>query len=167
MELGRQTARAADRIEWVDADLRDPRWVTALPGGTYVAATCATALHWLGEPEVRRLYFDVRRLLVPGGILLVADVMPVGSPRISRLSRAAAATREAAAGERWDRFWAEVRAVPEFRPLTKERSRRQLSRQPYVGGTVEEHSAALKQAGFRDAAEVWRVHEAVVVAAVV
>jgi ubiquinone/menaquinone biosynthesis C-methylase UbiE len=165
IELGRQTARAADRIEWVEADLRDPRWVTALPGDGYVAVTCATALHWLRHPEVRRLYYDARRLMIRDGILVVADVMPVGSPRLRRLARAAAATREAATGERWDRFWAEVRAVPEFGPIMRERSRRQLVRPPCVSLALDAHVAALTQAGFGEAGEVWRVHEAAAVAA--
>ena len=165
MELGRRTARAADRIEWVEADLRDARWVTALPSDRYVAVTCATALHWLRHPEVRRLYRDVRRLMIRGGILVVADVMPVGSQRLRRLARVAAARREAEAGERWERFWAEARAVPEFGLIMQERSRRQLSRPPSVSLPLEAHAAALRQAGFEEAGEVWRVHEAAAVAA--
>jgi SAM-dependent methyltransferase len=165
-ELGRRTARAADRIEWVEADLRDPGWASALASETYLAATCATALHWLRESDVRRLYSDIRGLLAPGGILLVGDVMPVDPPLLRGLARAAAARREAAAGERWDSFWAEVRNVPEFHSLMQERGRRQLTRPPSRGLSVDAHRAALTRAGFRDAGEVWRVHEAAVVAAV-
>jgi hypothetical protein len=57
-------------------------------------------------------------------------------------------------------------AVPEFGPIMQERSRRQLSRPPCVSLPLEAHVAALTEAGFRAAGEVWRVHEAAAVAAV-
>lgn len=166
IELGRRTARAGERIDWVGADLRRPAWVAAVPGGPYDAVTSATTLHWLDHSEVRRLYGDAARLLACGGTLLVADVLPTGSPGFQRRARAAATLREGAQEETWDRFWRDARAVPEFAELVEERDRRLLPRRPCVSLPIEAHAAALAEAGFRDVGEVWRVHEAAVLAAV-
>jgi len=165
IELGRRTASAGTRIGWIEADLRDPAWVGALPDGPYGAVTCATTLHWLDHSEIRRLYSDAARLLPHGGILLVADVLPTGSPGLQRLARAAAASREGAHEETWDRFWRDARTVEQFAELVEERDRRLLPRRPRVSLPVEAHAAALAEAGFRDVGEVWRLHEAAVLAA--
>ena len=47
-----------DRVRIVHADLRDPSWVDAVPEQVDAALT-ATALHWLPEGAVRRLYVDL------------------------------------------------------------------------------------------------------------
>jgi hypothetical protein len=114
---------------------------------------------------VTSLYRDVLRLIDLDGVLVVADVMPIAAPRVGKLARAAAAAREVQTGERWDRFWADVSAVPEFGPILQERSRRRLSRPPGVSLSLDAHTAALAQAGFRDVGEVWRVHDTAAIAA--
>jgi SAM-dependent methyltransferase len=165
MELGRHTAAAAERIQWVDADLREPGWVDALPSGPYDAIVTATALHWLDDREVRRLYREAHGLLGQRGILLVADLLPTGSPKVARLAQGALTAHEAGRDESWSDFWRGARAVPEFSRLVDERDRRLLPRRPVVPSPIDEHAAALAQAGFREVGEVWRVHGAAVLAA--
>jgi SAM-dependent methyltransferase len=61
------------RVRWVDVDLRAPKWSEALPSQRYDAALSSTALHWLRDAELARLYRDLHRLLRPGGLVLNAD----------------------------------------------------------------------------------------------
>ena len=165
LELGRRTAAAAERVEWVEADLRNPRWTRAIPSGPYDAVLSATAFHWLEPAEVWRIYGQAARLLRDDGIVLVGDILPTGSPRLQQLARAALASHEAARGETWNAFWRDARAVPEFTALVRERDRRLLPRRPVIARSIDEHAAALAEAGFREVGEVWRVHSSAVLAA--
>ena len=147
------------------ADLRDPGWSQAVPVGPYDAVVTATALHWLSDAEIRAVYAGAARLLAHRGILLVGDAVCLDAPRLERLTRLAAAAHETAAGESWSDFWRAARAVPEFVQLIDERDRRLLRRRPLIGRTLAAHAAALREAGFAEAAEVWRAHEGAVIAA--
>ena len=59
------------------------------------AVLTATALHWLSESTVRRLYTDLARLIRPGGVFAHAEVMPmvdlpilgIGLARVARERR--------------------------------------------------------------------------------
>lgn len=164
-ELGRRTATAAERIGWVQADLRDARWGQALPTGPYDAVVTAAALHWLSDAELGSVYAGAARLIAPRGILLVAESVPVAAPRLERLMRAAACGREAVEGASWNDFWLAARAVPEFAALLGERDRRRLTRPPMIGRTLDVHTAALAEGGFAEVAEVWRAGETAVIAA--
>lgn len=48
-----------DRVRVVDADLRDPAWVEAVTEPQVDAVLTATALHWLPEKTVQRVYSDL------------------------------------------------------------------------------------------------------------
>src|SRR5262245_28133739 len=68
---------ADERVRVVRADLSDPTWTAALPvpEGGFDAVVTATALHWLTEADLRRLYADLRGLVRPGGVVANADDM--------------------------------------------------------------------------------------------
>ena len=54
LELGRNALAAyGDRLQWLDADLCDPTWLSRLPDGArFHAVVSATALHWLNADHL-------------------------------------------------------------------------------------------------------------------
>lgn len=170
LELGRRTSAAAERIRWVDADLRDGEWLSALPRSDFDGVLCATAMHWLQRDEIERLYGELASILVPGGVLLIADVAATGTPGVQRLARTASERRRNSATARpgaddWPGFWQDARRVPEFRQLLVERDRRLGPPRPFLSKPFSFQERALQQAGFRELGEVWRRHDSAVVIA--
>ena len=151
------------RLAWVDAKLGRPGWTRQLPRGRFDAALSTTALHWLTERPLARLYRDLHGLLRPGGIFLNGDVLPWGprAPAFGRLSERVRRLRYGGANLRsewtgWNRWWARARRVPELAPLFDERERRQ-SQHPKTGDLpLELHRRALRRAGFREVDVVWQ-----------
>lgn len=161
-----------DRVRIVRADLTDPGWTAALDGAAFDAVGSATALHWLPEPALRRLYRDVRDVLRPGGVVANADDM--AATRLPRLGAGLEAltrarSREVMADGRpdWDAWWDEAAADPALAAAVAERRR-------FFGGNHSAsfvppddwHVAALEDAGFAESGVAWRSGTGAVVAAV-
>jgi SAM-dependent methyltransferase len=162
-----------DRVRIVRADLRDPRWADALPEPTFDGVLTATALHWLPEPVVRRLYHDVAALVRAGGVVAHVEVMPLADiPRLAaglgevqreRLLRVRADGRPD-----WDTWWAQAAADEALKAASAERR----AVFPWNYPTEEFsppahwHVRALTEAGFSEAGVTWRSGNAAVVAAV-
>ena len=72
------------RVRVEAADLRDPDWVGVLRGSRVDAALTATALHWLPEGVVRRLYRDLSGVVREGGVVAHAELMPLRELPVSR-----------------------------------------------------------------------------------
>jgi len=74
----------APRVRFVQADLRDPAWVSAV-GGPFDAVVSSIAIHNVREPDViRTIYHQVYGLVVPGGSFfnldfVTADANPDGT----------------------------------------------------------------------------------------
>jgi SAM-dependent methyltransferase len=107
------------RVRVVRADLTDPGWAGAVPvpEGGFDAVVTATALHWLTEPDLRRLYADLRLLVRPGGVVANADEMPPAElPRLGSALDGLAEHRRAqltADGRPdWAAWWDEATADP-------------------------------------------------------
>lgn len=61
------------RVTFVQADLRDPAWVSAV-GGPFRAVVSSIAIHNVREPGmIRSIYAQVRGVLEPGGLFLNLD----------------------------------------------------------------------------------------------
>jgi SAM-dependent methyltransferase len=162
LELGRQTSAHAERITWVEADLRGADWVDSLPHREFHAVLAVTAMHWFDPSEVERIYGEVAALLLPGGLFLTSDIVRSGTPEAQRLARAALSRRRhrhTAGAEDWRAFWAAVRSEPRFATLVEERDRRLGLPGPFEHSPLSFHEAALARAGFREIGEVWRCHE--------
>jgi SAM-dependent methyltransferase len=65
LRISSVTFAGDDRVRIVHADLRDSAWVAQVPEQVDAVLT-ATALHWLAEDVVRRVYDDLARLISPG-----------------------------------------------------------------------------------------------------
>ncbi|MBV8300802.1 MAG: class I SAM-dependent methyltransferase, partial [Candidatus Dormibacteraeota bacterium] len=70
LQIGRSALDDLRGLHFVDADLRAD-WPASLPmPGPFDAAVSTTALHWLGLPDVVRLYRRLAALIRPGGVFL-------------------------------------------------------------------------------------------------
>ena len=59
-------------------------WAEALGGIEVDAVVTSTALHWLPEADLARLYRDLHSVVRPGGLVANADTMPAdGLPRLN------------------------------------------------------------------------------------
>jgi hypothetical protein len=123
-------------------------------------------LHYLAPARVRGCYDDARRALAPGGLFVVADLMPDdGVP--SMMGALDPAPDEAAAELAWAQWWSDVAVVPPLRPLLAERAAIFRERPPAeFTAPVSWHVAAAREAGFREAGIVWRCGRHAALAAV-
>lgn len=161
-----------ERVRFERADLADPSWVRRLPEAPVDAVLTATALHWLAEPVLRRVYRDLAGIVRPGGAAANADQME--PPDLPRLGAALAAV-EARHRDRlradgrpdWDGWWDIAAADPVIAAAVAER-------RVLFGGTNHPaefhppsswHAEALLDAGFAEAGVVWRSGSGAVVAA--
>ena len=82
LTIARGSLGGDDRVRIVRADLRDPGWVDRLGGVEADAVVTSTALHWLPEGDLARLYRQLHGLVRPGGIVANADTMPTDCSRL-------------------------------------------------------------------------------------
>ncbi|MEV6973699.1 class I SAM-dependent methyltransferase [Kitasatospora sp. NPDC093806] len=171
MTIARGVLDEGPRFTLVTADLKDPDWARALPPGPFDAVLTATALHWLPDPALVRLYGDLAGLIRPGGVLLNADHAP--DPSVPLLSAADEAfhrrrqERESAEGVLdWAGWWAAAAADP---LLAEQVAARHALYAEHSGGAsrpADWHTDRLLEAGFREAGLAWRSVGDALVAAV-
>ncbi len=144
-----------DRVHAIEGDLSSPDWVIRTQGD-YDLITAVMTLHYLPSAQVRECYAEVRPLLAPGGLFIVADLMP-DDGAISVMRSLDPAPDEAAAELAWAQWWNDLDATRALRPLLAERAAL-FGRRPPAEFTapVSWHVAAARQAGFGEAGILWR-----------
>ena len=146
-------ARAAlpGTVAVVDADLTAARW----PAGCDLI-TAVMTVHYLEPDQIRALYADALRALAPGGLLVVADLMPDDDLPVV-MSALDPAPGEAAAELAWSQWWAELAGEPEFAPLLAARAEI-FAQRPPAGFTAGSrwHATAARAAGFAETGLIWR-----------
>jgi SAM-dependent methyltransferase len=175
LAIARATFAGDERVTVVQADLVDPGWAAALPlpasDGAFDAVVTATALHWLPEPVLRRLYRDLHGLVRPGGAIVNVDEMPPAelprlAPALKVVERARRAEQMADGRPDWDEWWQIADADPLLTAAVAERRAR-------FGGDHADsfvppsawHIQALHDAGFAESGIVWQAHSQAAVAA--
>lgn len=148
------------RVQFVRADLKDPRWPEKLPHTTYDAVLTATALHWLYTEDLRALYGQLGTLVRPGGVFMNADHMPdEATPRINAAERALRHARMDRAKEAgavdWAGWWKLAAADPHLAGPTAERF--EIYGEHADGDTPSArwHAQVLRDSGFGEARTVW------------
>ena len=173
LTIARASLARDERVRIVRADLRDPAWFDALGGVEADAVVTSTALHWLPEADLARLYRDLRALVRPGGFVANADMMPLDDlPALTEPLVALARQREAAAlargMEAWHAWWDRAAVDPALAGPMAERS-------SLFGGEnhpasfsppVSWHVDALDAAGFSEVGVAWRSGTDAIVAAI-
>ncbi|NDZ80215.1 class I SAM-dependent methyltransferase [Streptomyces sp. SID10853] len=168
MTIARGHFAGDDRVEFVTADLTDPRWTDALPHRSYDAVLTATALHWLDTEPLRALYGHVAGVLREGGAFLNADHMvDESAPRINAAAQAfhtARKERERSGGALdWAAWWSEAADDPGLREPARLRFERLGDpRNPAAAKTPTDrptsarwHADTLRAQGFAEARQAW------------
>ncbi|WP_285791686.1 class I SAM-dependent methyltransferase [Micromonospora sp. NBRC 101691] len=139
------------------ADLGSPAWRAGV-GGPYDVALLVMTLHYLPEERVRELYGEIRRVLTPDGVLLVADTVPTtdSSPR----PEGTTGRNGTGNPDPWSRWWSGIAGEPALGEPLRERT------ETMTGVTSAEfvadlawHRAATLAAGFGACRTVWRSGE--------
>lgn len=162
-----------DRVQIVRADLRDAGWASAVPATQVDAVLTATALHWLPEPVVDRLYGDLAHLVRPGGVVAHVEQMPLlDLPRLSgglaRVERDRLAEGQREQPVDWDGWWEDASHDPRLQAAAERRRALFAGNYPTeeFSPAADWHITALRRAGFGEVGVVWRSSSAALVAAV-
>src|SRR5262245_55278865 len=171
LAIASATFAGDDRVRIVQADLNDPAWIVSLPEREVDAVVTATALHWLPEHAVRRLYGDLAGLVRTGGVFAHAEKMPlVELPRLGAALAEVERQRRTVgddAAARWDAWWEQASRDPALQRAMAHR--RVVFQTSYpaeeFSPPADWHVSALRDAGFTEAGVVWRSGAGAVVAA--
>lgn len=162
LELGRRTL--AERVRWIDADLRGPGWSVAIEPGSVDAVLSTTALHWLSPEELCGVADEAGTLLRESGVFITYDPMWLASsaPRLRALSHQLHLDRVdeavvASGGERWDDWWASLAAEPDLIDRFAQREDRMRTRRRGPGPSAEEFVTAFRDAGFAEVGTVRQI----------
>ncbi|MBO0805552.1 MAG: class I SAM-dependent methyltransferase [Nocardiopsaceae bacterium] len=141
--------RFGDRVSVVRADISNRDWRRE---SGYGGVMTSLAVHHLDGPGKRELYRDIRRMLVPGGVFVMADLIEPASAVTRKL--AGDHWRQAVAAESAARFGGDE-ALDAF-----ERSEwnyyRLTEPDPYdKPSSIAEHVDWLREAGFADVDVAW------------
>lgn len=162
LTIARATFADDDRVRIVRADLGEPGWVQALPEVPVGAVVTATALHWLQEPTLRRLYQDLLGVVRPGGAVANVDEMapaelPTLAPALADIEARRREQLRADGRPGWDAWWDMAAADPALVDAVAER------RALFGGDHAAEfnppsawHEQALRDAGFAEVGIGWR-----------
>ncbi len=110
LTMGRQVAQdQADRIQFLQADIRDADWWTAYDGA-FDLIVSATALHWLSADNLAKVYHRAYRALKPAGWLMNSDHMASDSPETQARYQMMLRVKQQVAfrvwgADEWDTFW--------------------------------------------------------------
>jgi hypothetical protein len=155
----RRTVRFQDRIQFLLRDLRDDKWMQAIPAPVN-AIVSTTALHWLNKRHLKRLYRQIAELLDDRGVFLNADHLGSDFGRIQRFwerhRKALRARSRDPRAEDWTTF---INAYMEA--LGDEaRTLREQSLGPWEGDDrgfpLTWHLDHLRKAGFKHVDCFWR-----------
>ena len=169
LEIARRTL--PDRVELVEADVAHDGWSAQIEPALDLVVT-ATALHWLDRDDLVRLYGELGRLVVPGGMFMNADHLPQSAPTIRALSEELTESWQdanfAGGDETHGGFHEAAAADPVLRAAAELRAERFPPHEAGDGRTlaVDFHRGTLLEAGFREVAEVWRHRDDAVLVAI-
>ncbi|MET9891234.1 class I SAM-dependent methyltransferase [Streptomyces sp. NPDC006465] len=161
LTIAEGTFAGDDRVSFVTADLKDPRWRAALPYDTYDAVLTATALHWLHSEPLADLYGQIAELVRDGGVFMNADHMiDASTPRINAAERAQRHARMDQVRKDGALDWAEWWEVAAQDPVLAEPTARrfEIYGEHADGDTpsADWHARVLREKGFGEARPVWR-----------
>jgi SAM-dependent methyltransferase len=164
LTLGRNALGEMDgRLRWIEADIRDPGWLSRLGVTQVDTVLTTTALHWLRPEALLPLYQQLATLIRPGGLFLNGDHLrfPPHQSSLQVLAEHIARRQEQAivqqGGENWAQWWEALAQETVLAEEFAERERRFHWRDHgEVWQTLDLHEAALRNAGFREVGVCWQ-----------
>ncbi|PRX41256.1 ubiquinone/menaquinone biosynthesis C-methylase UbiE [Planifilum fimeticola] len=168
LKIARGAFGGDERVRWMERDLRDPDWAADLEPESFDAVVTATALHWLEESVLLRVYRDVAALLRPGGIFVNADHMPLENRVFSDAGRRLYDEWFEASADRddWEGWWEAISKEEVMEEALAERERRFGRRKTHeFMPPASWHIQHISNAGFSSAEILWRSFDEAVLAA--
>jgi tRNA (cmo5U34)-methyltransferase len=151
-EMTRQCAPYGDRLMTAQFDLGSDAWRS--PKERPNAVVSSLAVHHLDGESKRTLFRDLHRLLAPGGVFVLADIMRPTSPSGFAV---AAEAYERAVAERSLRERGDLSMLEKLRELRWNYFRYPDDDSIDQPSTVAEHLIWLAEAGFRGVDVFWAV----------
>ena len=160
LAIARGTFEGDERVSFVTADLKDPRWTRELPYDSYDAVLTATALHWLHAEPLAVLYGKLAELVRYGGVFMNADHMiDDTTPRINAIERTQRHARMDQAMRNGALDWADWWQLAAQDPvLAGPTARRFEIYGDHADGDMPAqawHARVLREKGFEEARAVW------------
>ncbi|MFC0862883.1 class I SAM-dependent methyltransferase [Sphaerimonospora cavernae] len=164
LSLGRARYGDMAGLDFADLDLRVPGWSDELTLDRPAdAAVSTTALHWLPEPHLRRVYAELATVLRPGALFLNGDHLGADdtTPTLARLERAVHQSEENrrftdGRPEDWRTWWDAVTAEPALAEASTIRASRSAGHDGSETPLLSTHVAALRDAGFDEVGTLWQ-----------
>lgn len=162
-----------ERVRIVSADLREAEWIAQIGDERVDAVVTSTALHWLPEDAVRRLYGELADLIRPRGVFAHAEHMPIAElPALTKamddLQRERTAKQHADGALEWRAWWEMALSDPVLHDAAERRN--DVFAGAYASAEFTPpgrwHTSALCDAGFEETGVVWRAGSGAIVAAV-
>lgn len=152
------------RVKFVEADLASQDWIHKLPVKKFDAVLSTTALHWLPEEPLKKLYSIIYTLLGENGVFLNGDhIYPESEPQklkdLFNDARHSFEEGKFSSGEalNWSDWWKELASYEELKELFDERKRRYPDSDNHSQNIpLEKHIRFLKEAGFDDIGVGWQ-----------
>ncbi len=152
------------RMQFKEADLGKDDWTELIGTGNFDAVMSTTALHWLNESSLRKVYSQIYKLLGEKGVFLNGDHLYPSEENqaIKDLfdnMRHSHQEKEESSGNAmtWDQWWEEIGKLEEFKELIEERRRRYPQADNHTHQiSLEQHVKYLKEAGFRAVEVGWQ-----------
>jgi SAM-dependent methyltransferase len=168
LEMGRHVAAAyRDRIEFVQADLRDTDWWEAY-AEAFDLVVSSTALHWLSAENLARVFRRVFHALRPGGWFFNSDHVASDDAEVQTRNRQQLEERQAEAfrannADTWRGYWEALERALDRPGLVAERSNPHDWEGTDDGQPERFFRAELRACGFENVELPWReLGEAVV-----
>lgn len=164
LTLGRHALGEREgRLRWVEADIRDPGWLSRLGVTQVDAVLTTTALHWLRPEVLLPLYQQLAAVIRPGGLFLNGDHLrfPPHQSSLQALADHVSRRQEQAlvqqGGESWAQWWKALAQETMLAEAFAERERRFHWRDHgEIWQTLDVHEGALRNAGFREVGVCWQ-----------
>jgi trans-aconitate methyltransferase len=153
LELARAALPANVHVR--HGDLASASWAADTGRGHDLIVIVMT-LHYLPAAQARAVYRNALDALAPGGLLVVADLMP--DDGITSLMNALdPADEEAAAELAWAQWWSELAEIDALQPHFARRAAILRDRAPadFIA-PASWHLSAAQQATFAEAGVIWR-----------
>lgn len=154
-----------ERFTVIQRDMALDSWSDDIVDGEFDVVASSTALHWLSNEEIDRVFTQLGRLLRPNGLFFNADNLAYSSDYWQGVAASIDRDQQRAAAESgredWSSWWSAARVDPHLAEFVAERDRRFPPRDsgstennppPLLAGYI----GALKKAGFTDIEVLWQ-----------
>jgi SAM-dependent methyltransferase len=147
-------------VHALQLDLRKTEWGHAYTGH-FDSVISLTALHWLSQEHLNKLYRAVYNVLKPGGIFVVGDpYKPEDNNERDQLEALHNELASKQSGQTWDEIWQEFFAKYPIKEMYTEYHKQTGYQIPFEGSddgyTLSSHIKALRRIGFTAVSVFWK-----------